>query len=254
MSSTTQEFYIRKATEGDARGPFTLEQLSSLAENGQADADTYYYDAAVESWALISSNPVLMEALFPAKKALKVKAKTASQVSTLNTFAARDRPITVNDMLLAAEGQTTDTRDKADPSIAQAKAAAIGLYAALAILVTTTAAYLLPHIDLIMAADFGGLLLQPLPVIGLFTLILSVCLGLGAVASYPFVRFVAMLSFGFTGAIFFFEGQHFLLLCAAAASIGLYTCTISLSIPVVILASAAGLAGALAIAKHFFTT
>lgn len=254
MSSTTQEYYIRKATEGDARGPFTLEQLSSLAENGQADADTYYYDAASESWTLISANALLMETLFPAKKALKVKAKTASQVSTLNTFATNERAITVNDMLLAAEGQTEDTRDKADPAIAQAKAAAIGLYTALAILIITTAAYLLPHIDLVLAVDLAGLLVQPLPFFGFLTLALSVCLGLGAVVVYPLVRFAAMLCFGFTGAVFFFEGQTLPLVCAAAAGIGLYTCTITLSIPGVILAGVAGLAGALGVAKHLFTT
>lgn len=65
---STQEYYIRKAHEADARGPFTLEQLSSLAENGQADPDTFYYDAATEAWTAISANPALMESLFPAKK------------------------------------------------------------------------------------------------------------------------------------------------------------------------------------------
>ena len=33
--ATTQEFYIREASENEARGPFNMEQLVSLAETGQ---------------------------------------------------------------------------------------------------------------------------------------------------------------------------------------------------------------------------
>ena len=42
----TQEFYIRNASETEARGPFNLEQMVSLAEAGQVTADTLYYEAA----------------------------------------------------------------------------------------------------------------------------------------------------------------------------------------------------------------
>ncbi len=251
--STTQEYYIRKAHEADARGPFTLEQLSSLAENGQADADTFYYDAATEAWTAISSNAVLMDALFPAKKSLRVKAKTASQVTTLNTVAENERAITVNDMLLAAEGRTEDTRDKADPAIAQARAAGIGLYSGLAILVITAAAYILPSIDLVLALDFPGLFRSVLPIFGLLNLALAICLGLGAVGAYPVVRFAAMVGFGFTGTIFYLQGQNFLLTCSAGAAFGLYFSTIFINLPGVILAAAAGVLGAAGLAHHLFT-
>jgi len=38
----TQEFYVRNESETEARGPFNLEQLLSLAENGQVTAETLY--------------------------------------------------------------------------------------------------------------------------------------------------------------------------------------------------------------------
>ncbi len=254
MSSTTQEYYIRQAHESDARGPFTLEQLSSLAENGQVTPDTFYYDAAAETWALVSADAQLLATLFPEKKTLKVKPKSAAQVTTLNTVKSNDRAITVNDMLLASEGRTEDTRHKADPAEAQARAANIGLYSALAVLVVLTAAFLLPSIDLLFALDFTGLLVAGLPLVGLLTLALAVCLGLGAVATYPTVRFAAMLALGFTGAIFYFNGQPIQLGLSAAAGVGLYFCTICLSLPGVLLSAVLGLGGAVGLAHHYFTT
>lgn len=253
MSSTTQEYYIRKADEADARGPFTMEQLSSLAENGQVDGDTYYYDAAAESWTLVSSNPELMATLFPAKKSLRVKAKSASQVTSLNTVSETDASISVNDMLLAAQGRTEDTKDKADPAIARARAAGIGLYSALGILVVTAAAYILPAIDQVLALDIGGLFRAPLPLVGVLNLVLALCLGLGAVGAYPIVRFAAMLGLGFTGTLFFFDGQTFPLACATAAGIGLYFSTICLNTAVVLLVGVGGFLGAAGVAQYMFT-
>lgn len=254
MSSTTQEYYIRKADESDARGPFTLEQLSSLAENGQADPDTYFYDATAETWTLISSSPELMETLFPIKKALRVKSKSASQVLTLNTAPENDNSISVTDMLLAAEGRTEDTRDKADPAEAQARAAGLALYVGLAILVVLTAAFTLPSIDLLTSADILGVISAGLPILGLLNLALAICLGLGAVAAYPTVRFSAMLGLGFTATIFYLQGLTGPLAFSVAASFGLYFCTITLSLPGVILAGVAGLGGAIGLAYHLFTT
>jgi len=251
--STTQEYYIRKASETEARGPFNLEQLVSLAENGQADTETYFYDAASEAWAPISGNPFLMETLFPAKKVLRIKPKSDAQVKNLNTVRDNEQAITVDDMLLAAEGRTADTKDRVDPVEAQSRAAAIGGYACLAILVLTAAAYMLPHIDLITTLDLGGILANPITILGALNLVLGICIGLGAVGSYPIVRFVAMLGFGFAGTLFYFDGQTNLLLLSAASALGLYFCTILINLPGVLLFGALGLFGAIGITQYMFS-
>ncbi len=251
--STTQEYYIRKASETDARGPFTLEQLSSLTETGQVDADTFYYDAGTEAWAPINCNAALMQSLFPAKKVLRVRAKAANEMKTLNTVTENDRAITVNDMLLAAEGRTEDTRDKADPAISRGQAANIGSYASLAILLITAAAYILPHIDIVVALDLPAILQAPLVFLGILNLMLSVCIGLGAVSSYPFIRFSAMLGLGFAGTLLYFSGDNLTLIYAAAAAIGLYLCTVLVNIAGVIFFALLGLAGAIGLAQHYFT-
>lgn len=251
--STTQEFYIRKASETDARGPFSMEQLSSLAENGQVDAETYYYDAAAETWAAFGANPALMETLFPQKKSLRVKPKSDAQVKPLNTVSEADRPITVNDMLLAAEGRTADTRDKADPAISERRAAAVGIYSGMAILFVLSAAYILPHVDVLFALELAGILRTPLLLLGLLNLALGVCLALGASGAYPVVRFAAMLGLGFGGLVFYLEGELIPLAFTAAASLGLFLGTIILNLPGVILAAAIGFVGACGLAHHLFT-
>lgn len=37
-----QEFYIRNESENEARGPFNLDQVTSLTEAGQVTAETLY--------------------------------------------------------------------------------------------------------------------------------------------------------------------------------------------------------------------
>ena len=250
---STQEFYIRKADEADARGPFNLEQLSSLAENGQVDPDTYFYDAAAEAWMPINGNAALMETLFPAKRSLRVKAKSPSEVKTLNLVASNEQEISVNDMLLAAEGRTPDTKGSADPAIAQARSAGFGMHLGTAILFVTAAAYVLPSIDLVMGADIMGLLRAPLPLLGLFNLVLGICFALGATGAYPTARFAATLGFGFAGTLYYLQGEPIPLACSAAACVGLYCCTFLVSMAGVILCGIIGLAGSVGLAYHLFT-
>ncbi|PHX86282.1 MAG: hypothetical protein CK538_03735 [Opitutia bacterium] len=63
----TQEFYIRRASETDARGPYNLEEMVSLAETGSVTVETLYYDATTERWAVIGDNPVVKAGIFPRK-------------------------------------------------------------------------------------------------------------------------------------------------------------------------------------------
>src|ERR1700689_3162580 len=119
----TQEYYIRESSENEARGPFNLEQLVSLAETGQVTIETLWYDAAVEDWTSIGATDNLRSTLFPEKRKLRMKAKDITpQTKASNELA----PITVQDMLAGAEGRTTETKDKIDPAIAQPKADRIG--------------------------------------------------------------------------------------------------------------------------------
>ncbi len=247
----TQEFYIRNESETEARGPFNVEQLASLLETGQITTDTLYYDATTEQWASISDNEELKATLFPEKKKLKVKSK--DNLSPLNASSSDSRPpITVDDMLAAAEGRTEDTKDKRDPVLAMSRAAAIGTYSGIAMLLIAAAGELLPSIDFIMAFDLGQLLTHPLVILGVLDVVLALLLLLGMVNLYPLVRFRAALGLGFLGFIFYTQGQTFALLSVIAGSAGLYLSTVSVNLLPVAIAAVIGIVGMLGVTRHLF--
>ena len=70
---TSQEFYIREASENEARGPMSLDRLLALAENTLISAETLWFDPAAEGWAPIGSNPELKALLFPEKRKLRLR-------------------------------------------------------------------------------------------------------------------------------------------------------------------------------------
>jgi hypothetical protein len=67
------------------------------------------------------------------------------------------------------------------------------------------------------------------------------------------IRFAAMLGFGFAGTLYYFDGQMTLLLFSAASAVGLYFCTILLTLPGVMLFAAIGLLGSAGLAQYMFT-
>lgn len=247
----TQEFYIRNESDTEARGPFTIEQLSSLIDSGQLTTATLYYDATTEQWTPVAANADLKAALFPEKKRLTVRPK--QKLETLNKETEGAAPITVNDMLAAAEGRTADTKDKKDPAESMARAAAIGRFAAIAALVVAAAGELVPASDAIVSMDTEQILANPLVFLGAADLLLAVVLGLGVVSVYPLVRFRAALGLGFLGFIFWTHGQAAPLLFLAAGSTGLYLSTVFVTYLPVIIAAVLGVGGFALVSWHLLS-
>ncbi len=236
-----QEFYIRNETDTEARGPFTLEQLTSLVDSGQVTGATLFYDANTEQWTAVESNAELHGTLFPTKK--KLMLRTKQNLPTLNQEVEGAAPITVNDMLAAAEGKTAETADKKDPAEAMARAAAIGRYGAILALVFAAAGEVLPSTDAVLSFDPAKILASPLVILGAVDLFLAVILGLGVVSLYPFVRFRAALGLGFLGFVFWTHGQHLPLLAVIGGSAGLYFCTVFVTTLPVLISAALGVGG-----------
>jgi hypothetical protein len=245
------EIYIRNATDTEAKGPYGMEQLSSLADNGTITAETLVYDATTEQWAPLSTQTELMAELFPEKKKLILKAK---EFKALNKPDEGAKPISVDDMLAAAEGRTDDTKDKQDPEIAMLRAAKIGTWAAILTLLVSAAGEILPSVDALTSGDLGQILAQPLVLFGAFDVFLVVMLGLGMVSLYPVVRFRATLGLGYLAFIFYVQGQPMQLVLAAVGAAGLYFCTIFVSLVPVIIAAAAALGGMGMLAWHFMSS
>lgn len=246
----TQEIYIRNATETEARGPFSAQQVADLAEAGQVDGETLIYDATAEQWVAMNTNPELMAVVFPEKKKLSLKAK---EIKTLNQADDAAKPITVNEMLAAAEGRTDETKDKRDPEQDMARAAKIGMLGAMAALLLAAAGEILPGMQALMSMELEQLLAQPLVFLGVLDLFLAVLLGLGMSTVYPLVRFRAALGLGWIGFTFYVQGLTIPLLQVAAGSIGLYLCTIAVSLVPAIIAAAAAVAGMGTLAWYFLS-
>jgi hypothetical protein len=241
----TQEIYIRNPTDTEARGPFSAQQVADLAEAGQVTPETLTYDATTEQWAALSTNTDLMALVFPAKKKLSLKAK---EIKTLNKPEEGAKPITVNDMLDAAEGRTDDTKGKGDPQIDMMRAAKIGMIGAIVTLVVAAAAEIIPSQEALISMDPAKLLAQPLVLFGVIDIALAAFLGLGMTTLYPLVRFRAALGFGLMGFMFYAQGMPTALMAAAAGSVGLYLCTVFVHMIPVLIAALAGLGGMLLLA------
>jgi hypothetical protein len=237
----TQEFYIRSASETEARGPFSVEQLVSLAENGQVTPETLYYDANTEKWIVIGENAEVHALVFPEKKKLTIKKD--AQVATLNKESDSRAPISVHDMLAAAEGRTEDTEDKSAGMVMADRCAKLGLWGCIVILIIAAAAEILPSIEVLTKFTPAGLLNAPLVILGVLDVFLAVMLLLGVVSLYPFIRFRAMLGLGFLGFVFWTRGEPTPLLAALAGSVGLYLCTVFVSYLPIAIGLGLGLAG-----------
>lgn len=112
----------------------------------------------------VGDNADLKVSVFPEKKKLSVKKDF--KVVTLNKENDSASPITVNDMLAAAEGRTDDTKDKSDPSIAMARAAKVGMWACTLALIFAAAGEIVPSIDAVLTMDPEKILPHPLVILG----------------------------------------------------------------------------------------
>lgn len=246
----TQELYIRNTNETEARGPFNVDQVSSLADAGQVTGETLVYDAGTEQWVALSANAELLAAVFPEKKKLSLKAK---EIKTLNKPDENAKAITVNDMLAAAEGRTEETKDKSDPQIAMMRAAKVGMIGATLTVLLAAAGEILPSTDVLLSMDPLKIVGSPLVLLGILDVLLTVMLGLGMANIYPFVRFRAALGFGLSGFIFYAQGLSVPLVQVAAGSAGLYLCTVFVSMVPVVVSAAAGIGGMGTLAWYFLS-
>ena len=239
------EYYIRGINDTEARGPFSRDQLVSLAESNDpakgVTAETYYYDNATEQWLTVGSNAELKAALWPEKKKMGFKQKEFKVVNEEQTDTAP--PITVEGFLAAAEGQTEETKGKKDKSVMMMNAAVWGTRSAAVICLLSAVALILPSIDALLAMDTAKIMERPFVILGVADVFLGVLLLLGVISLYPVIRFRAVFGLGFLGFLFMTQGQLTPMIAVAAGSAGLYFSTIFLSYIPLAVAALLGLGG-----------
>lgn len=237
-----QEYYIRQEGDEDSRGPFTLDQLASLVEAGQVSRQTYYYDSISEKWVEIQSNPELIATLFPTKRKLTMKPKES--VPAINVAKKEEeRPITVEEMLAAAEGETAETRGKRNLTPRLAMAARWGMRSMALMFLISSAGLLVLHMDALLSLDYQKIFTNPFIVIGLADLMLGLLLFLEMTSLYTLVRFRAALGLGFFGFLFWADGNLAPLIPLALGSVAAFLMTLTVNLAAVIIYALLGLVG-----------
>lgn len=249
-----EEYYIREADQEEARGPFSLTKLASLAEANQVHKDTLYYDEKSSQWVAISANDHLRNEIFPERKKLSLKPKSAQEMQVLNEADEEENEaVSVNDMLAAAEGETEETRhikEEVRDNEAAAKIAPMLLGAVLGVAAIVN---ILPNLgvlnEVINGADPTTLLQAPLIVVGLVDAFFALAMFLAVTEFFPLVRVRAAVGLGYYG--FFYwakwaagdEQSIIIMLCAILGSIGLYVATLTLNTKLLITSALAGVGG-----------
>lgn len=193
------DYYIRTADNSGSRGPLDEDKLLTLAEAGQIDANTLYFDEDKEEWIPIALNETLNAAVFPQAKKLTLKRKTSTQEAPIDD----DEPegIDIEEMLAAAEGDTEETKHQVAEQKSKDRAASIASSGIGLIVIATALVFILPHLEVaekrIAAGAYTSLLNFPFLIVGLLDLMLGALLLLAVTAVYPLVRARAMIGFGF---------------------------------------------------------
>lgn len=235
------DYYIRTPEQDESRGPFDISKLLTLAEAGQINPNTLYYDEDKEEWIPLALNNSLHAQVFPEREKLALKIHQERAVHSEATG------INVESMLVAAEGDTEEKRKLTRQKKSFERAAGISAAGLGVMLIFSALFMILPLISVIQGAisegNFATVFNYPIILIGLFDLILGLLLILSVTEVFPLARGRAMLTLGFGIYVGWALGDPLLIGLTAAAGIGIFLATISQSMGTMILAFILGLGG-----------
>ncbi len=249
------EYYIRQQNAEDSRGPYSIHQIADLAEAGQVDQTTLYYDEDREEWLALAGNPEIAKAVFPEKRSLGLKSR--ERTASKGTATEEDGvTLTVSDMLAAAEGNTEETKHLKRKSKLSEKAAAMSMPVLGVIFLLSAFAFLYPGVSVIQTIldekEYALLLDHPMLMVGILDLFLALCCFLHVTDIFPFLRFRAMLGLGYFTYTFWALQDTKMMLAAVVSSLCIFVITITLNLPLMILCIVLGIGGMAMIAVSAF--
>jgi len=235
------DYYIRTPEQDESRGPFDISKLQTLAEAGQINPNTLYYDEEKEEWLPIALNESLLPRVFPEREKLTLKIREEKEAEQ------QESGLNVESMLVAAKGDTDEKRKLTRQKKSFERAATMAA-AGLGIMMIFSALFMiLPLISVIQSAAgdgaFATVFNYPTILVGVFDLILGVLLILSVTEVYPLARGRAMLTLGFGVYVGWALGDPLLMGLTAAAGVGIFMATISQSLGTMILAFVLGIGG-----------
>ena len=232
------EYYIRRPDSDEVRGPFNLDKLYTLAEAGQIDRDTLYYDETKQDWIPLDSNEALRTGVFAEKRTFDLRPSPGDanfnvmpMEKSVSMEDAIRAEVKVDDLLLAAEGATGKTKNivverKLDEKILGYTPVILGgMMTASAILLAWR------DLDKVNTAwqthDLMPLVRDPLVVVGTVDFIFAVLLFLWISEVYPVLRARMAIGVGLFSYIAWSEGDTGWLLANLVAGASVFTITLS---------------------------
>lgn len=240
------EYFIKDGADADARGPFNLEQMTSLAENGHVTLSTLVYDEENDIWQPLDSNAELKSVVFPERRRLKVRPK--ENIDSINRRETEGEVIDVKDILLAAEGKTGETRKHVRGIELREKGAYYGITVVGVLLITFALVLLLPQFSTLVGMNMGDYIANPFIILGLIGFFVALVVFLQVPQMYPFIRFYSCFSFGFLLLYFYSSGQLSLALFSSLITVCLYLVTLFAHLYIVMGLGLLGMAGILLLA------
>lgn len=236
------DYYIRTPEQDESRGPFDISKLQTLAEAGQINPNTLYYDEDKEEWIPIALNESLHSQVFPEREKLSLKVSQEKKAGKEEASG-----LNIESMLVAAEGDTDEKRKLTRQKKSFERAATISA-AGLGVMMIFSALFMiLPLVPVIQEAlndgAFATIFNYPTILIGVFDLILGVLLILSVTEVFPLARGRAMLTLGFGVYVGWALGDPLFMGLSAAAGIGIFMATISQSMSTMTLAFILGIGG-----------
>lgn len=243
------EYYIRAPYAEEARGPYDPDRIADLFSAGKADDDTLYFDEEREEWLPIMDNPEIRAALYPETKQLALRPKEVTD--SINRDEGTES-VSVDEMLAAAEGSTSETSHlkRKERHARQASGVSLpGLALAFFLLCVSDFG---PHLSLISESISEGtylrLLLEPRLIFGVFDIFLVICCILAASEAFPLIRLRAAFGLGFFGFLIVQTGELPEFAAIVASSIGIFWATLTLNFYCMIIALALAVGGSAAFA------
>ncbi|NBB78628.1 MAG: DUF4339 domain-containing protein [Verrucomicrobia bacterium] len=243
------DYYIRTPEQDESRGPFDTSKLNTLADAGQINPNTLYYDEEKEDWIPLARNADLLAEVFPTREKLSLNLREDEEAPMKGKKKAdsEDEGVQVENMLAAAEGDTRERRKQTQLRKSLEKAtsiAAVGLAVMMLLSALIMILPLIPEMEQQLSANSLAIVLNyPVILVGMFDFLMAVLLLLSVTEVYPLLRGRAMLGLGFGAYVGWAIGDPMLVGLTIAAGLGVFMATLAQRMSTLVLAFILGIGG-----------
>ncbi len=246
VATPVKEYHIRAPESTRGHGPYTVEALCEMGEQGKIEEETLFWSTQKEAWVAFIDDSPLFSQVFPGRSKLHLS-DPAAEEENLPINRDEGDELTVNDMLATANAETDETRHLARRERNRQLSVKIvpwGLGAGLGL---SGAALVASQWDLfkevIDTREYSLLASEPFLFIGVLDLVVGLLCALGVSALYPVLRLRLALGIGYFGYIFWSWQMPWAAGGVVLASLGMFAMTLSANLLVTILSVSLAVGG-----------